>query len=249
LKSFIIVRLVVALCGVGTTMGVSVLVSNVHGGAVVRVVDWAGPNYAQDVRGFTPVAPSLLLDLTSPVAGRPVVPRASRPAPARPATPAPAVAPSPAESLPDTEIAPPPPPPPTPAPTLAVAMSADKQEVHPNDVVTYSIRVSNTGPGVADGVVVESHVPDGTALVAWECDGATVAADGRDAFTCGPVSSSNTHAARFGLSSLPAGSQVILRFSVRVDRGLKHNTAITNHAHAFASNADLVDSEQVTVIV
>lgn len=222
------------------------MVSNVSGDSDVRMVEWAGPNYAQDVRGFNPVAPSLLADL----AARPAAARLRGVRPVSPALPVagPVAQPAPVAGPPAPSPVPAPPAPP-PAPSLTLTMSTDKQEVHPNEVVTYSIRVSNGGPGLADGVVVESHVPDGATLAGYECDGAFVAAKGDEGFTCGPVASASSHALLFGIASLPAGSDVVLRFSVRVDRGLHHNTAITNHAHAFAANADLVDSEQATVIV
>jgi uncharacterized repeat protein (TIGR01451 family) len=136
-------------------------------------------------------------------------------------------------------------------PSLAIAMTANATRAHPNQTITYTMRVTNAGPGTANGLVVESHVPDGTTLSGWVCGGATVQADGADQFTCGTLASGQkpNHPIVFAVPSLAPGESVVETFWVRVDRNVNHNSAIVDHAHAFAINADLADSEEVAVIV
>jgi uncharacterized repeat protein (TIGR01451 family) len=135
-------------------------------------------------------------------------------------------------------------------PSIAVAMSADKTRAQPNKTITYTIHVGNAGPGTATHLVIESHVPDGTTLEGWNCGGTRVDAGGADHFTCGTLGQGQTpnHPVVFAVPSLAPGQSVTVTFWVSVDHNV-HNSALVDHAHAFADNADLADSEEVTVIV
>ena len=49
--------------------------------------------------------------------------------------------------------------------------------------------------------------------------------------------------------ALAPGASIIEQFTVQVDHNVNHNSAIVDHAHAYAANADLADSNQASVIV
>ena len=242
MERLLVSRTLVGTVGFATALGVSLVVCNIAGPARVRVPELAGPSYAQDVTGFRPVTRRLLRELASarkggvtlaravPVAAvqRTATTTAAKP----PSGPAPKIAPEP-----------------SPQPSLAIGMFVDHTNVHPNDVVVYTIRVVNGGPGTARGVVVESHVPDGTTLKAWECDGRRVATNGAASFTCGAPAGQPNHPIVFAVGDVAPGSAVTETFWVRVDHGVVHDSAIADHAHVYANGVDLIDSEPVSVIV
>jgi len=239
-------RLLVAVATVTTSVGVSLLVSSFSGPTTVALPQWAGPNYRQDVRGFQPVTRRLLTDLK----------RGPSTAPGR--TPRPSISRSPVASSPPgapattpTTTPPPSSPTPAPAPSLAVSMSADRTEAKQRDTITYTIRVANGGDAAANRVVVESHVPDGTTLRSWTCNGVTVkAGGGATGFTCGdPGTPKPDHPLVWAFPTLAPGASVVVQVSVRIDPSVPHNANIVDHAHAYASNADLTDSDEVSVIV
>jgi uncharacterized repeat protein (TIGR01451 family) len=244
-----ITRVLMAACCLLSTLGVSVFVSHGSGPAVVALAGWSGPSYARDVAGFQPVTALLLKDLTKPRV---------RPAPAKPApAPQPPGAATRA-STPDTGHVPVPtsppnpgPPPPPPAPSLAVEITADHERARPNETIVYTIQVTNTGPVSAAGLVIESHVPDGTSLSGWTCDGDDVKAHGADSFSCGDLGAAPApnHPLVFTAAALAPGGWIVERFWVRIDHNVNHNTVIIDHAHAYAANADLADSDMVSVIV
>lgn len=239
-------RLLVAVATVTTSVGVSLLVSSFSAPTTVALPQWAGPNYRQDVRGFQPVTRNLLTDLKH---ANPATPGPTpRPTPSGPATLA-SPSGSPA-SQPTPVVNPPAPTPPAPAPRLVVAMSADKTQAKQRDTITYTIRVANGGNSAANRVVIESHVPDGTTLRSWTCNGKTVSANGAASFTCGnPGTPKPDHPLVWAFPTLAPGASVTVQFSVRIDPAVPHNANIVDHAHAYASNADLTDSDDVSVIV
>jgi uncharacterized repeat protein (TIGR01451 family) len=211
--------------------------------AAVAIPKLSGPSYARDVSGFHHVAPSLVTDLSPKPSPQPVAsPRPARSTP----TAAPDIsAPAPAEPTTEPTVATPPP-----SAALAIAMTADRARAHPNQTITYTIRVTNSGPVTADHLIVETHVPDGTTLEGWTCNGKTFSAGGADHFTCGSLGSARPdHPIVFAMPSLASGASVVETFWVGIDHNVGHNTAIVDHAHAFAENADVVDSSLVTVVV
>ena len=251
---FSLSRMFVAVAGVGTSLGVSLLVSSFSAPGTVALPQWSGPNYRQDVRGFHPVTHQLLSDLKrtpSPLpsprtpAGTPGGPGAQpssggstpQSGPSSPASPGTGPTPAPSPS-------------PAPAPRLAVVITADKTTAKQRDTITYTIRVANGGSATANRVVVESHVPDGTSLRSWTCDGQTIQANGASSFTCGdPGSPAPDHPVVWAFASLAPGASLAVQFTVRIDPAVPHNANIVDHAHAYASNADLTDSDPVSVIV
>jgi uncharacterized repeat protein (TIGR01451 family) len=118
-------------------------------------------------------------------------------------------------------------------------------------VITFTITITNNGPGVANDLIVESHVPDGTTLTSWMCNGSSVKAGGADHFTCGTrgAAPAPNHPLVFAVSALAPGATIIEQFTVQVDHNVNHNSAIVDHAHAYAANADLADSNVASVIV
>ncbi|HJT37774.1 MAG TPA: hypothetical protein VJ818_05060 [Actinomycetota bacterium] len=226
---------------VGSTLGATLLVASVTGANIVRIPALAGPSYARDVSGFhpitshTPVPPATIPTTKTPTTLPSVAPSVA------PGTPAPKPERSP--SPPQT--------PPAAAPSLSISMSAGAATVRKNREITYAITVTNTGSGAANDVVIESHVPDGASLTSWVCNASTVQANGATSFTCGSLGSAPApnHPLVFAVHSLSSGSSITERFTVTVDPNVRHNSAIVDHAHAYATNADLADSNSVSVIV
>jgi uncharacterized repeat protein (TIGR01451 family) len=250
-----ITKVVVALCGVSSTLGASLWVASLSGPAAVALPKLSGPSYAKDVSGFQPVSNGLVSDLSS----TPSKSAAAEPIPVAQPTPGvpkssgthqPSSRPGPVPTSSETPSPSLPPPPPPPMPSIAVSMSADVARAHPNQTITYTIRVGNAGPGTATHLVIESHVPDGTTLEGWRCGASTVSANGADHFTCGTLGPGQTpnHPIVYAVPSLAPGESIAVTFWVSVDHNV-HNSAIVDHAHAYADNADLADSEQVSVIV
>ncbi len=254
MKLFSLSRLFVAVVGLTTSVGVSLVVSSFSAPGTVALPQWGGPNYRQDVRGFHPVTHQLITDLkrtppplpspkgpggapsgagTGPAGGTP----SSKPPPGTPGVPGPEPTPTPSPS-------------PAPAPRLAVVISADRSSAKQRDTITYTVRVANSGNATANGVVVESHVPDGTTLRSWTCGGQTVQANGQTSFVCGdPGSPAPDHPLVWAFGSLAQGASLTVQFTVRIDPAVPHNANIVDHAHAYATNADLTDSDPVSVIV
>lgn len=227
---------------VGSTLGATLLVASVTGVSVVRIPALAGPSYARDVSGFHPINSHLPTPHPS-VPAQPGKPGSTPPpssAPSQPTAPVPTQTPAPAES-----------PSPPATPSLSVTAAAAPQSVRKKGTITYTITVTNTGSGTASDVVIESHVPDGATLSSWVCAGQTVQAKGASSFICGTVSPAPApnHPLVFAVPSLAPGASVIERFTVSVDPNVKHNSAIVDHAHAYAVNADLADSNIVSVVV
>ena len=217
---------------VGSTLGATLLVASVTGASVVRIPALAGPSYARDVSGYHPISthtPSAPVPTPNPTA-KP----GSPPPSSKPSTPAPS------ESSPSP-----------PVPSLSVVIASASQSVRKNKTITYTITVTNTGSGAADDVVIESHVPDGTSLLSWVCNGSTVKANGATSFTCGSVGSAPApnHPLVFAVPSLSPGASITEHFTVDIDPNVKHNSAIVDHAHAYGANADLADSNIVSVVV
>ena len=228
---------------VGSTLGATLLVASVTGASVVRIPALAGPSYARDVSGFHPISthtPSAPVPTPNPTAKPGSPPPSSKPSTPGSSGPVPTQTPTPSESSP-----------PPPVPSLSVVIAPASQSVRKNKTITYTITVTNTGSGAADDVVIESHVPDGTSLLSWVCNGSTVKANGATSFTCGSVGSAPApnHPLVFAVPSLSPGASITEHFTVDIDPNVKHNSAIVDHAHAYGANADLADSNIVSVVV
>jgi uncharacterized repeat protein (TIGR01451 family) len=235
-----LIRAALTLGVVGSTLGASLWVASVTGPATVKLPGLSGPSYARDVAGFSPLSRSLTREIASPPAPTPTVkpvphPPSSKPIDSQPPSPGPTHSPSPS----------------APTPSLQVAMASSTSLTHPNKTITFTITITNAGPGVANDLVVESHVPDGTTLTSWMCNGRNLKANGIDHFTCGTLGAAPApnHPLVFAVSALAPGASIIEQFTVQVDHNVNHNSAIVDHGHAYAANADLADSNQVSVIV
>jgi uncharacterized repeat protein (TIGR01451 family) len=234
-----LIRAAVTLGVVGSTLGASLLVASVTGPSTVKLPGLAGPSYARDVAGFHPLSRSLTREIATPTPTptstlKPVPhPPSSKPIDSQPPASSPGRTPSP------------------PSPSLTVAIAASSAQTHPNKSITFTITITNTGPGVANDLIVESHVPDGTALSSWMCNGTSMKAGSADHFTCGTLgrAPAPNHPLVFAVSGLAQGASIIEQFTVQVDHNVNHNSAIVDHAHAYAANADLADSNQASVIV
>jgi uncharacterized repeat protein (TIGR01451 family) len=234
-----LIRAAVTLGVVGSTLGASLWVASVTGPSTVKLPGLAGPNYARDIAGFHPLSRSLTREIATP-APTPTptlkpVPHSpsSKPIDFQPPVPSPGHTPTP------------------PSPSLTVAMASSTALTHPNKSITFTITITNAGPGVANDLIVESHVPDGTTLTSWMCNGTNVKASSVDHFTCGTLGQAPApnHPLVFAVSALAPGASIIEQFTVQVDHNVNHNSAIVDHAHAYAVNADLADSNQASVIV
>jgi hypothetical protein len=76
------------------------------------------------------------------------------------------------------------------------------------------------------------------------------AVSGSSGFVCGdPGSPAPDHPLVWAFPSLAPGAEVTVQFWVRLDPSVDHNANIVDHAHAYASNVDLTDSDDVSVIV
>lgn len=240
-RSFI--RAAVTIGVVGSTLGATLLIASIAPPSLVNIPALSGPSYARDVSGFHPVSRQLTKEVASAPVGTP--------------TPAPVVSRAPTSKPIESQVPQPTPTtpgrpaPPPPSPSLSVAVAADARSIHKNHSITYTITVANTGPGVANDLVIESHVPDGTTLVGWMCNGTSVSANGASSFTCGTLGSAPkpNHPLVFAVSALAPGASITEQFTVDVDHDVAHNSAIVEHAHAYAANADLADSPAVAVIV
>jgi uncharacterized repeat protein (TIGR01451 family) len=239
-----LIRAVIAVGAVSSTLGASLWVASVAGPAIVALPALAGPSYARDVSGFHPVSRHLSTDIVSP----PTVVPTPTPAPT-PHTPSSKPIDSQAPATTPTPINPTTPPPPP--PSLSVAIAANSALTHPNKAITFTITITNAGPGVATDLVIESHVPDGATLSSWMCNGTSFQAMGADHFTCGTLGDAPNpeHAHVYAVPALATGATITESFTVQVDHNVDHNSAIVDHAHAYASNADLADSNEVAVIV
>ena len=231
---------------VGSTLGASLLVASVTGAAHVALPSLAGPSYARDVAGFHRLSGSLNKEIVNTPSPAPVP--TVRPTPLPPSA-------KPIDSqTPETPGTPNPSQPPvphTPPPSLSVAIAANTARTHPNKNITFTITITNNGPGVAKDLVVESDVPDGATLVSWMCNGALVNANGADHFRCGSLGSAPApnHALVWAAPALAQGATITQTFTVQVDHNVSHNSAIVDRAHTYAANADLADSNEASVIV
>ncbi|MGZ4104235.1 MAG: hypothetical protein ACXVP8_03130 [Actinomycetota bacterium] len=238
------VRAAVTLGVVGSTLGATLFVASVAPPALVNIPALSGPSYARDLSAFHPVSRQLTKDVASSPVGTP--------------TPAPIVSRSPSSKPIESHVPESTPTPsapgehaPPPSPSLTVTVAADTRSTHKNHAITYTITITNAGPGVANDLVVESHVPDGTSLLAWMCNGTSVSANGASSFTCGALGSAPkpNHPLVFAVSALASGASITEQFTVDVNHDVAHNSAIVEHAHAYAANADLADSPTTAVIV
>src|SRR5438874_7149016 len=135
---------------VGSTLGATLLVASVTGASVVKIPALAGPSYSRDVSGFHPISshtPSAPVPSPNPTAKPGSQPPSSIPSTPGSPAPVPTQTPTPSES------------PPPPVPSLSVVIATGAQSARKNKTIAYAITVTNTGSGGADHVVIESHVP------------------------------------------------------------------------------------------
>lgn len=111
-------------------------------------------------------------------------------------------------------------------PNLSLTKTSLPATVHPGDVVTYSMVVTNTGSGAATGVVVSDPVPSYTVFKAI-----TNAGPGTASFD------SVGNRVVYNVGTLAAGASATVAFSASVTSLSPGSTTITNLAQVLASNS------------
>jgi len=111
-------------------------------------------------------------------------------------------------------------------PNLNITKTSLPATVHPGDVVTYTMVVTNTGSGAATGVVVSDPVPSYTVFKAI-----TNAGPGTASFD------SVGNRVVYNVGTLAAGASATVAFSANVTALAPGNTTITNTAQVLASNS------------
>ncbi|MDP6575091.1 MAG: hypothetical protein QF755_01185 [Candidatus Peribacteraceae bacterium] len=135
-------------------------------------------------------------------------------------------------------IYPPPPfPPPGPNPgepaVLTVDKTADRREVQPNSLATYSITIRNTSPYAADGIIVDDSFTAGSFTV-------------EDA-AAGQVSGNGI---KWTIPSLAPNAMRVIRYRVRISPSMKHGQNISNTVTVTSPDVagSVSDTEVVNVI-
>ena len=131
----------------------------------------------------------------------------------------------------------PPVPPPGPVPgepaVLTVNKTADRSEVQPNSLATYSITIRNTSPYAADGIIVDDSFTAGSFTV-------------EDA-AAGQVSGNGI---RWTVPSLAPNAMRVIRYRVRISPSMRHGQRISNTVTVTSPDVagSVSDTEVVNVI-
>ena len=121
-----------------------------------------------------------------------------------------------------------------PSADLSVAKSDSADPVRRGQQFTYTIRVTNTGPDGATGVVVTDTLPTGVRLVSAESPSGTCSQAGR-VVTC-------------DLEDIPSGEQATIRIIVTANKqGIKTNTVSVTANESDPNTANNTDTETTTV--
>jgi len=134
-------------------------------------------------------------------------------------------------------IYPPPFPPPVPNPgepaVLTVDKTADRREVQPNSLATYSITIRNTSPYSADGIIVDDSFTAGSFTV-------------EDA-AAGQVSGNGI---RWTIPSLAPNAMRVIRYRVRISPSMRHGQSISNTVTVTSPDVagSVSDTEVVNVL-
>lgn len=205
---------------------------------------------------FAPLSPAILSDLFGAgiverllgLVGGPHPPSGH---PGPPPGPAPEPPPGEEEPLPGPQEL-------TEAPDLRIEMSVDKAEARPGDTITYFITVRNVGKGPAKEVVILSHVPEHTTLLAGdECGGEPAALIPNRSVpgghtvcvaVAGPPAPGE-HGFKSAIDNLNPGREHTIPFKVVVDPNAPPGTVISNHAHVEAVGLPRATSNTVSTRV
>ncbi|HEX9683844.1 MAG TPA: hypothetical protein VGA13_12240 [Acidimicrobiales bacterium] len=121
---------------------------------------------------------------------------------------------------------------------LDVVMGADRGEVEPGGLITYTITVTNVGTNPFQGELsIESHHPFWTVDATSQCGPQGVDPDPQDPCVApaAPVPgtpSESVHTVRFSFGGLIVeGASMAFEFMVRVNPATPNGTVISNHAH------------------
>ncbi len=106
-------------------------------------------------------------------------------------------------------------------------------EGRPNDQLTYTIELRNTGTADLVNAVIEDTLPPNTSFVSASGNGF--------------LSSANM--VRWFVGTVSAGGQTSVTYTVRINAGLTEGTFITNAAQARADNHNQVSSNEVTTVI
>ncbi len=122
---------------------------------------------------------------------------------------------------------------------LTVTKSSDPSVVRTGDMLTYTIIVSNTGPGYAVGVLVSDTLPANTQFVPG-----SITLDPPSAGTVGttpPILASNT--------TIPAGQHITVAFAVIVAAPVANDTVITNTVSVTSTYTPIPITSLVTTTI
>ena len=127
----------------------------------------------------------------------------------------------------------PPPPPGDETGIVTVDKSADRREVQPGSVVSYTITIRNSGQGIARDLVIEDRFTAG-ALTVEDAAGGQSIGDG----------------VTWRIASLGPNETQIIRYRVRISGSMRHGQIVTNTVTVTGLGFDrpATDTEQVHII-
>jgi len=105
--------------------------------------------------------------------------------------------------------------------SLIITKSASPAQVLPGALLTYTLRVSNAGPGVATAPVIRDTLPANTTY--RSCSGGT---------GCGLSAGTVVWTLVWTLDSLAAGGQAVVTFTVQVNPAVQYGTNIVNQTYS-----------------
>jgi len=120
-------------------------------------------------------------------------------------------------------------------PELEITKSVEPQpQVFPDEMVTYTIEIENTGNVLLTNLLVSDQVPNYTTFLSADQGG---------------VYNDDTNTVTWYIDQIEVGELVILQMYVLVDDDASHNTVIENVAYVESDQTDEEESNVVEVIV